>query len=188
MSKLRVPLSAIPDSGYRVSTLVERSDIRPEGAEDLSVRNIQFQGTLYEAGDDYLFSGIVAGTFEDICGRCLDAVSVPLDVAVHWTFRRNVPEETLEQTLDSESLTDEEFLFGFDGNEIDLGSRVWEELVLLAPAKYLCRADCAGLCPHCGANLNRDTCACPKEESMGNSGLAELGRIFSDLKRQPPKE
>jgi len=38
---------------------------------------------------------------------------------------------------------------------LDLHAWARDALALALPAKLLCRADCAGLCPTCGANLNQ---------------------------------
>ena len=35
-----------------------------------------------------------------------------------------------------------------------------EQFYLALPMKPLCRQDCKGLCPHCGTNLNTETCQC----------------------------
>jgi uncharacterized protein len=37
---------------------------------------------------------------------------------------------------------------------------VRENLLLDAPIAPVCRPDCAGLCPTCGADLNAATCHC----------------------------
>ena len=39
-------------------------------------------------------------------------------------------------------------------NRLDLSSWARDAIALALPDKILCRADCAGLCPVCGANLN----------------------------------
>lgn len=36
--------------------------------------------------------------------------------------------------------------------------------ILELPSKNLCRDDCKGLCPTCGANLNESTCGCANDE------------------------
>ncbi len=41
-------------------------------------------------------------------------------------------------------------------NRLDLSSWARDGLVLALPDKILCRADCAGLCPVCGVDLNRE--------------------------------
>jgi DUF177 domain-containing protein len=47
---------------------------------------------------------------------------------------------------------------------IDLAAVVREELALAVPPFLLCREDCAGLCPRCGADLNVGACACAPAE------------------------
>jgi uncharacterized protein len=41
-----------------------------------------------------------------------------------------------------------------DRGELDLHAWARDALALALPPKLLCRADCAGLCAICGANLN----------------------------------
>jgi uncharacterized protein len=50
--------------------------------------------------------------------------------------------------------------FPIVGDQIDLEPMVRENLLLDAPIAPVCRADCAGLCPTCGIDLNLGTCDC----------------------------
>jgi len=43
-----------------------------------------------------------------------------------------------------------------DDGELDLAAWARDAVALTLPAQITCRADCAGLCPQCGANLNED--------------------------------
>ena len=43
-----------------------------------------------------------------------------------------------------------------DADTLDLSSWARDAVALSLPDKILCRADCAGLCPVCGADLNTD--------------------------------
>jgi uncharacterized protein len=43
-----------------------------------------------------------------------------------------------------------------DEGELDLAAWARDALALTLPAQITCRADCAGLCAQCGANLNED--------------------------------
>ena len=45
-------------------------------------------------------------------------------------------------------------------DQIDLGQLIEEQFYLALPMKPLCKADCKGLCPNCGTNLNVETCDC----------------------------
>ncbi|RMG61535.1 MAG: DUF177 domain-containing protein, partial [Calditrichaeota bacterium] len=44
--------------------------------------------------------------------------------------------------------------------EIDLSDQLKEYLILAVPMKMLCKEDCRGICPGCGADLNSEACRC----------------------------
>jgi len=48
---------------------------------------------------------------------------------------------------------------------VDLSDEIRQSVLLELPMKPLCRLDCAGLCPRCGANLNDGPCTCKPEAS-----------------------
>ena len=46
---------------------------------------------------------------------------------------------------------------------IDVKEPIRQTCIVSVPYKKLCNPDCKGLCPSCGANLNRATCGCKVE-------------------------
>ena len=64
----------------------------------------------------------------------------------------------------------------FDG--LFLADVLAEQVNLSLPMKVICRSDCRGLCPHCGANLNNEECRCEKHAS--DARLAPLARLKQD--------
>jgi uncharacterized protein len=48
--------------------------------------------------------------------------------------------------------------------EVDLSGLLIESIKLSIPPKVLCRTDCRGLCPTCGADLNHGQCGCESTE------------------------
>jgi uncharacterized protein len=70
-------------------------------------------------------------------------------------------EEYLNHPVESteDSLWDEQPLV--DGNELDTTSLIEESILVSIPMKPVCREDCPGLCPGCGALLAEETCDCP---------------------------
>ena len=48
---------------------------------------------------------------------------------------------------------------------IDLTSDIREDILLSFPMNWICSSSCKGLCPHCGANLNKQICSCDKRET-----------------------
>lgn len=51
-----------------------------------------------------------------------------------------------------------------EADKINLREDVIDYARLAIPMKRLCNEDCKGLCPSCGADLNKETCKCTKEE------------------------
>lgn len=94
-----------------------------------------------------------------------DGVVATGSVAADVVLRCN---RCLAETLESRTVPFSQ-VFGFtesddvdpitDGGTIDVGSVARDELALALPLAPLCRPDCAGLCPTCGTDLNRESCS-----------------------------
>ena len=74
-------------------------------------------------------------------------------------------------------MTDEDNpeIFPLDGNWLELSDLLETCFILSTEAKFLCRDDCAGLCPICGKNLDAGPCGCKKEI---DPRLAVLGQLL----------
>jgi uncharacterized protein len=48
----------------------------------------------------------------------------------------------------------------YQGDGMLLEDVLKEQILLALPAKQLCQANCKGLCPQCGKNLNLESCDC----------------------------
>jgi len=77
------------------------------------------------------------------CGRCLREISDTLDVTFQqlYAYEHSTTEET----------TDEDEVGRMQGDLIDLEPDLRDAMVLALPNHPLCREDCPGLCPECGA-------------------------------------
>ena len=65
-------------------------------------------------------------------------------------------------------------VFVLEGDGIALDDVLETCFVLDMEQKSLCRADCQGLCPQCGKNLNEGPCGCKKEVDPRLAALASL--------------
>ena len=68
------------------------------------------------------------------------------------------------------------------GEIIDLTQSIREDIILTLPQKYLCVAECKGLCPQCGQNLNEKECGCKKVELKGPFSALDGLEIDQDNK------
>jgi uncharacterized protein len=64
-----------------------------------------------------------------------------------------------------------------EDGELALRGWVRDALVLALPARFLCRDDCAGLCPVCGADLNDADPEAHRHESAGDPRWAKLREL-----------
>jgi uncharacterized protein len=112
---------------------------------------------------------------ELVCARCLDAVvnEISRDFDLFYRPMTSIAHDE-EVQLNPE---DTEIAF-FEGDGLFLADVLAEQVNLALPMKVICRSDCKGLCPHCGANLNSETCRC--ETHSADPRLAPLARLRQD--------
>lgn len=101
-------------------------------------------------------------TLEGPCWRCLSDARVPLAV--------DVTEVSDPQTDDPEMQS-----LYVRGGRLMVAEWARDAVAEAIPPTILCREDCAGLCPTCGADRNAGPCGCgaPPADSRW-SGLADI--------------
>jgi uncharacterized protein len=123
-------------------------------------------------GDTFRVTGKVATRLEMECSRCLEPFAFPVDAAFELLY---VPQ--VANAGDGEREVAEEDLataYYRDGM-LDVTELLREQFQLALPMKPLCETECRGLCPECGANLNRVPCDCaPKWEDPRLAALKGL--------------
>ncbi|MBV8940204.1 MAG: DUF177 domain-containing protein [Solirubrobacterales bacterium] len=92
-------------------------------------------------GEGYALRLRFDATLSGPCMRCLEPAAPKISVEA-----REVSAPGGDAELRSPYL---------DGELLDLRTWARDALALSLPAKVLCREDCAGLCPECGADLNQ---------------------------------
>jgi uncharacterized protein len=125
---------------------------QPEWRE--SVRGV-FQ--VEKSGDRVSVRGSVQSRAHLECVRCLREFDLPLEVPLVVYAERTGSASREEQ----EVLERDGFMMFHDGRRLDLRETVREALLLEVPISPLCREDCPGLCPKCGAELSLGPHECP---------------------------
>ena len=121
----------------------------------------------YRAGLELFFSGRALADVVGECGRCLDRFPFTLDVPFSFVL---VP--LSQQPVGRDLEADDVNLSFYQGREVDLSPLVRDQVILALPMQPLCKPECRGLCPSCGANLNAGDCRC--EKATGDLRFAVL--------------
>jgi uncharacterized protein len=124
-------------------------------ADDLDLRGFSGSVSMLRTDRGLLVTLNAEARAQESCSRCLKNVDVPIEIAFE--------EEYVPDT----------FRIGPDFI-LDLREGVRQYILMSEPAKPLCRADCRGLCPSCGADLNEGACKCATERDSRWEALAGL--------------
>ena len=107
---------------------------------------VEVDATLEWVTEGVLASGSAVAPWAAECRRCLTPISGDAKAEFRELFE--------PQAREGDS-------YPLRGDKIDLAPMAREALLLDLPLAPLCRDDCAGLCPTCGADLNAGPCDCP---------------------------
>ncbi|NLC70549.1 MAG: DUF177 domain-containing protein [Desulfuromonadaceae bacterium] len=134
-----------------------------ERGEGVFVSPVEIHIDLWRADDIYCGEGTAATQAELICGRCLEKFLFPLKVEFTLAFSRFSVDKEDQSGAEERELAEEDVsLIPFAGDELDLREAVQDQLLMALPVRPLCREECLGLCPVCGADRNRESCGCPE--------------------------
>jgi uncharacterized protein len=156
---LNLSLTAVARGPVRIREQIDRDDplwsdvgfaLKSPLRVDLEARVV---------GEGVLVRGSVETEMDAGCRRCLVPVAVTVRDSVDLLFEPLSPEE-------AEDLSGEVYPLPERGDQLDLAPAIREQVVLRIPDYVLCSESCRGLCPQCGAELNRETCGCVPESAV----------------------
>jgi uncharacterized protein len=143
--------AVVVDEDLPATDLVwEEDDPKPDGA-------VHVTGRLSAAGPGrFYWHGKIDGNVTLECSRCLAEAHAHVSDEAHLIFAEPGDEDT-----------DDPDVYEVDPNALDLDLRpaIREQWLLAAPSFALCREDCKGICPRCGADLNDGTHDCSQQEA-----------------------
>jgi DUF177 domain-containing protein len=154
---MRIRLDQIADEPFLWEETLSIPVAEVERTELVALGEVALRGELRRTEPGLLLKGRVRYRQTLTCDRCLSPFSAPVDALIElWIQPERRQEVAPEQEL-------EEADFGVlyvAGEDLDTAPLLREQLQLNIPMKPLCRPDCVGLCPQCGADLNQDACQC----------------------------
>ena len=156
------PLAQQPGEVLPFALQVDLSDMEWYGARPF-VQPVRVEGQVRNRAGALELKARLDTALSLTCDRC--AKPFQREKAVEY-------ETLLAFELANEDSGDIVVLNG-DG-ELELDELMREVFLLEMDTKNLCSEDCKGLCPGCGADLNREPCRCKKEIDPRWAKLAQL--------------
>ena len=119
--------------------------------------SIQFKITAWKADGHITIKMTSIGTVILECARCLK----PFEYIFNTEFMEDfVSVDSVQEREDPECLHNEDFINSYSDNKIDLHDFIRDNIILSIPMNAVCDENCLGICSVCGADLNKDSCAC----------------------------
>jgi uncharacterized protein len=131
------------------ASLVLNVDTGPQSLTDLELDFLRGTIQVIRVQGGLLVQGTVESRLGLECVRCLEPFVLPITLELEEIFR-----------LPGAGLRPDGLYAVGDGGWLDLAPLLREQAWVAIPMKPLCRADCRGFCPQCGANLNLESCTC----------------------------
>ncbi len=162
----------ISDKGYSLSDTLEVDSAQLLEEGSFFLEGIAYQVRFQRQDRRIRAQGTLRTSISLACVRCLE----PFELKIQSRFDIILfPKEMVEArsaALDEEEL---EYIF-YENDQIDLEKILVEQVNLFIPFKPVCKGDCKGICPSCGANLNRGACPCDQAKN-------EIKFLFEKVKR-----
>jgi uncharacterized protein len=146
----------VPITALRRTTGAQREEHRRGRLGELRVadaivpadRDVDVDIVLSSVGGGVEANGSVRAEWQAACRRCLRPLGGVLRTDVREVYRPHAGGDDDEET------------YPLGSEHLDLEPLARDALLLALPLAPLCREDCAGLCPTCGADLADGPCGC----------------------------
>jgi uncharacterized protein len=123
---------------------------------------VHWRGEIRFADPGYLLTATYSYTQTLSCQRCLEPLEQPVEEEMTLLL---VPGAQAPASPEHELAEEELGVVEVpEDGDVDLRPLLVEQIQLNVPMRPLCKADCAGLCPTCGKNLNDGPCGCEQKE------------------------
>jgi uncharacterized protein len=150
VSELTINISRLSEGTHKY---VFETDAKSLDLDTRFVGPLEVQAELDKTGGQIHLKVEVGVKASLVCDRCLDGFEQRLSA------RYSVVYLAQEAGVRSENSEEIQYLSP-DVTLLDLGEDVRQFVVLSVPQKVLCKEECLGLCPTCGANKNKTQCKC----------------------------
>jgi uncharacterized protein len=143
------------------------------------VNDVDLELSIQKSGDEFYCQGTANASVKLTCSRCLAEFDRKLSNATDFIICSREWHENNRDAIDNE-----DYVY-FQGGDLtaDLTDIVRQTLIIALDLKPLCSESCRGICCHCGADLNKESCTCKQATLDGRwEGLKKLSHTMKENK------
>jgi uncharacterized protein len=172
---MKVRLDRLGDEPFAWQEALKLSQEDFEHPDLVALGEIECRGRIGRTTTGFLLELALSYEQTLACTRCLRESTSRVDARVDLAVEVDDQKEHRGEPADEYELADEDLgVLMLPGPLLDTRPLVIEQVELHVPMKWLCRDDCAGLCPECGADLNAGKCDCSPAADPRWAALAKL--------------
>jgi len=134
---MKICVDKIPEGGLELSEKIEPGLLSLDEQTVVNfIKPIDVKAHVIKAGAEIFVDVLLETSAEYTCAKCLSKFE---DI-----FRKRF--DIVREVRSAEI--------------VELDDEIRQEIILDYPMKIICKAECKGLCPNCGQNLNVGDCDC----------------------------
>lgn len=128
------------------------------------------------SGDKIMIKGCFQVTIAEECSRCVEPFENVIEAGFSeaFTVLKSYSEENRDY-LALETAND----LTVTGDYLYLDEYIRQQIILAQELNPVCKPDCKGLCPECGADLNKAPCSCSSDDKIIDVRLLKLKDLSS---------
>ncbi len=165
---MKLTLAEIGQGKQNVSRTLELSLLKDIFSGDLSSKFLvssdhQIDCIVEIIGTDVVLIGDLKLHLSTDCSYCLKEFKIAVPVSFSMTL---IPKQKVPIDIEDDLELKKEDLMEcfYEGDSIDLGGIIREQIMLALPMYPRCSENCQGLCAGCGVDLNVEPCKCKKDD------------------------
>ena len=144
---MKIYVDKIPEDGIELTGEIKPETLLVDSEGIIFIKPINVKANVSKSGNEMFADISFEAPVEYTCGKCLSKFEGIFEK------KFNMIQEVKPAEI------------------VDLDDEIRQEIVLDYPMKIVCKAECKGLCPNCGQNLNTGECDCAHGGPIENRPL-----------------
>ena len=168
---MRIEIDKLDETGESFAHSFAPNEVFLDDDRTRATKEIKIEGQARRKGERVRLNGRLQAELEIACDRCLRGIPLAINDEFDVVY---APADEKTEAERIELQTDDLEWSVYEGDFINTNEVAREQLLLNLPTRALCKEDCKGLCPSCGADLNSEGCGCeqktvdPRWEALKN--------------------